>query len=235
MAANTDCGRDPGEDVFGGGRATFIVMKDDAQWNKFVDAHGGEDREFTRQMSGTGDGMLLHGIRTSAGSSPAQRKDHIVHQSVHMLNRYVWNLRGAHAWADEGLAYYYTLKVLESLSTYCVALKKGNYAKPGNEGGLKAWQDAANWKSKIKDLVRAKSDTPMRTLVLQPITQLEFDATVKAWCVVTWFMDSDRDKWLETLAQLRDGGKDEPVLQGLWGKGLEELDDDWHRWVIKTY
>ena len=64
---------------------------------------------------------------------------------------------------------------------------------------MKAWQDAANWKSKTKELVRAKSDTPMRTLLLQPITQLEFDATVKSWCVVTWFMDTDRDKWVDTL------------------------------------
>jgi hypothetical protein len=152
-----------------------------------------------------------------------------------MLNKYVWNVRGSHAWVDEGLAYYYTLKVLETTSTFCVALKKGNYDKPGDEGGMKEWQDAANWKTKIKDLVRSKNDVPMRTLVMQPITQLEFAATVKAWCVVTWFMDTDRDRWLETLAQLRDGGRDEPVLQGLWGKGLEELDDEWHKFVIKTY
>jgi hypothetical protein len=231
-----DFGRDPTDDAFEGGTATFVVMQDDAQWNLFVDRYGGEDKEFTRQCSGTGDGMLLRGIRSGAGSTPMQRKDQIVHGSVHMLNRYVWGLESSrHAWADEGLCYYYSLKVLDSVATFCVALKKGNYAKPGNEGGMKEWLNAANWKSKIKDLVRAKSDVPMRTLILQPLTQLEFDATVKAWCVCTWFMDTDRDKWIETLSQLRDSAKGEPVLQGLWGKGLEELDDDWHRWVIKTY
>jgi len=230
-----DLNMDPTQDAFEGQQATFVLMSTEDQWNKFVDTYGGEDKEFTRKMSGTGDGRLMQGIRNSQGSNVPTRKDHVVHRAVHMLNLFVFRLPGQHAWADEGLAYYYTLKVLESTSTFCVALKKGNYAKPGNEGGMKEWENAANWKSKIKDLVRAKSDTPMRTLVLQPITQLEFDATVKAWCLVTWFMDTDRDKWIETLDQLRDGGKDEPVLQGLWGKGLEELDDEWHRWVIKTY
>jgi hypothetical protein len=152
-----------------------------------------------------------------------------------MLNRYVWSIRGRHAWVDEGLAYYYTLKVLESTSTYCVALKKGSYEKPGDEGGIKKWDDAANWKSKIKDLVKAKNDVPLRTLIYQPITTLEFQATVKSWCILTWFMDKDRDKWMSTMEQLKDASKSEDVLQAVWEKGLEELDDDWHKWVIKTY
>ena len=230
-----DIGRDPNEDVFRGGRAVYVVMQTDDQWNKFVDAYGGSDKEFTRQLSGTGDGNLLHGIRSNTGSTPAGRKDHIVHNSVHLLNKFVWNVRGTHAWIDEGLAYYYTLKVLETTATHCVSLKKGNYATPGDEGGLKKWDDAANWKSKIKDQVRAKNDTPLRTLIYQPITQLEFPATVKAWCIVTWFMDKDRDAWLSMMDQLRDNGNSEAVLQGVWEKGLEELDDEWHRWVIKTY
>ena len=79
------------------------------------------------------------------------------------------------------------------------------------------------------------NDVPIRTLVYQPITQLEFQATVKAWCLVTWFMDTNRDKWMSTLSQLKDRGAPEPVLQGTWEKGLEELDDEWHKWVIKTY
>ena len=230
-----DFARDPSEDVLGGGRIQFVVMQAEDQWNKFVDAYGGMDKEFTRQMSGTGDGNLLHGIASKAGSNPGGRKDHLVHQTVHDLNKFVWKIRGNHAWVDEGLAYYYTIKVLDTTSTHCVSLKKGNYEKPGDEGGIKAWDANANWKSKIKDLVKAKNDVPLRTLVMQPITQLEFQASVKAWCIATWFMDSDRDKWMETLAQFRDGGKPEPVLEGLWGKGLEELDDAWHAWVKKTY
>jgi len=229
-----DFGNDPAVDVFNGGKAAFVVMATDDQWNKFVDAYGGADKEFTRQMSGTGDGNLLHGIASKAGSTPAGRKDHIVHQAVHKLNRFVWSVN-RHAWIDEGLAYYYTLKVLETTATHCVSLKKGNYEKPGDEGGIKKWDDAANWKSKIKDLVRSKNDVPLRTLIYQPITQLEFQATVKAWCILTWFMDKDRDKWMETMNQLRDATKSEDVLQAVWEKGLEDLDDDWHKWVLKTY
>jgi tetratricopeptide (TPR) repeat protein len=229
-----DFGMDPTQDVFGGGKSLFVVMQTDDQWNKFVDAYAA-DKEFTRQLGGTGDGNLMHGIRTNAGSSPAGRKDHIVHQAVHQLNKFVWSIRGSHAWVDEGLAYYYTLKVLESTSTYCVSLKKGNYEKPGDEGGMKKWEDAANWKTKIKDLVRAKNDVPLRTLIYQPITQLEFPATVKAWCLCTWFMDTNRDKWISTLELMKAGSKSEDVLQSVWEKGLEDLEADWQKWALKTY
>lgn len=229
-----DFGTDPTSDVFEGGKALFIMMQTDDQWNRFVDAYAA-DKEFTRPLSGTGDGNLMHGIRAGPGSTPAGRKDHAVHTTVHMLNKFVWRIRGTHAWVDEGLAYYYSLKVLDSTATHCVSLKKGSYEKPGDEGGMKKWEDAANWKTKIKDLVRAKNDTPLRTLIYQPITQLEFPATVKAWCMCTWFMDTNRDKWISTLEQMREGMKSEDILQGVWEKGLEELDADWQKWAIKTY
>lgn len=230
-----DFGSEPAEDVFGGNQATFVVMQTDDQWNRFVDAYGGTDKEFTRKLGGTGDGNFLHGIRTNQGSNVAGRKDHVVHNTVHLLNKHVWMIRGSHAWVDEGLAYYYTLKVLESTSTHCVALKKGSYEKPGDEGGMKSWEDAANWKTKVKDLVRSKNDVPLRTLIYQPITQLEFAATVKAWCMCTWFMDTNRDKWIETLQSMKSGMNSEDVLQSVWEKGLEELDATWQKWALKTY
>jgi tetratricopeptide (TPR) repeat protein len=230
----TDFGMDPSVDVFGGGRLTFVVMQTDDQWNKFVDAYGGADKEFTRQMSGTGDGNLLRGTASKQGSTVRGRTDQLVHQTVHSLNQFHWKV-GHAAWIDEGLAYYYTLKVLETTSTFCVSLKKGNYVKPGNDGGIKEWGDAANWKPKIKELVLAKNDVPLRTLVNQPITQLQFDATVKAWCVVTWLMESDRDKFMQVLSQVGEQTKSEIVLQGLYEKGLEELDDAFHEHVRRTY
>lgn len=230
----SDFGMDPTQDVFGGERMTHLVLLTDEQWNKYIDAYGGSDKEFTRQMGGTGDGRLLHVIRTTQGSNPVGRQDHLLHTSVHGLNQFVWRVHDA-AWLNEGLAYYYTLKVQETTSTFCVSLKKGDYAKPGNEGGMKQWGDVDNWKPKIKDLVLAKNDVPMRTLVNQRITELQFDATVKAWCVVTWLMELDRDKFIEVLRQIGADTKSEVVLQGSYGKGLEELDDDFKKHVKKTY
>ena len=221
----SDFGRDPTEDVFDGHRMTHVVMLTDDQWNKFVDVHGGSDKEFIRQMSGCGDGRFLRGMRTTQGSNPTSRLDHLIHSSVHALNDRVWKV-GDVAWLDEGLAYYYTLKVQETSSTFCVSLKKGDYAKPGNEGGMKEWGDVNNWKSKIKALVQKKNDVPMRTLVNQRITELQFDATVKAWCVVTWLMEADRDTFMSVLGEIGGGTKSGVVLEGTYGKGLEELDDE---------
>lgn len=230
----SDFGMDPTQDVFGGARMRFVVMQTDAEWNKFVDAYGGADKEFTRQLSGTGDGNLLHGIASKAGSTPVGRQDHLLHSAVHALNRYVWKIRDT-AWLDEGLTYYYTLKVQETTATHCVSLRKGNYAKPGNEGGIKEWGDVDNWKPKIKELVQAKNDAPLRTLVNQRITELQFDATVKAWCVATWLMDLDRDRFIDVVRQIGDGAKSEDVLQSFYEKGLEELDDAFRKHVLKTY
>lgn len=229
-----DFGIDPADDVFHGHRMTYVVMQTDPQWNSFVDAYGGTDKEFTRQLSGTGDGGFLHGVRSRQGSTPAGRKDQLVHNTVHTLNKHVWRVEG-HAWINEGLAYYYTLKVLETTSTHCVALKKGDYANPGDTGGIKKWDDPANWKSKLKEQVRGKADAELRALVYIPIQTLEYAASVKAWGVITWMMDVDRDRWISTLEQLRSGMKDEDALQGVWEKGLEELDAEWRKWVVKTY
>ncbi len=151
-----------------------------------------------------------------------------------MLNRKVWGFQGG-AWINEGLAYYYTVKVQETCFTHCVALKKGNYAKPGDEGGLKDWGDPANWKPNIKTQVQKKNDVPLRTLILKPITQLEFDATIKAWSIITWMMEKDRDTFIGLLRQMRENNKHLMLVESMFEKGCEEIDEEWQRYVIRNY
>ncbi len=231
-----DFTHDPGEDVFEGHRALFVVCKTDDQWNALVDAYGGNDKEFTRKLAGMGLSDLGRGVRSDKGSSLESRRDLIVHQAVHMLNRRIWRL-GDRAWLDEGLAYYYTLKVLESCLAFCVAQKKGDYANGHqDEGGMKEWGDPDGWKPLLKAWVQKKDDTALRTVVMQPITKLEFRDSVKAWSVTSWLMDLDRDKFMSMLDQLKDPRvKQENVIQGTYSKGLEELDDEWHKYVLKCY
>ncbi len=229
----SDLGIDPTKDVFGGRRATFVFMEDGDQWQKFCDAFGGDD--FTRKTGGTGDtGGLIFGHRMRETSSPVLRKDGALHQAVHMLNLKVFDMRGG-AWINEGLAYYYSVKVQETCLTHCVALKKGQYANQGREGGLKDWNDASNWKPNVKELVRRKADIELRELVIKPITQLEFEATIKAWSVIQWMMDTDRDRFIALLDRLGGRGNHVRILESEFDKSLEDIDIAWREYVLRNY
>ena len=246
-----DFGKDPGEDVFDRGQMVFVICGTEEQWNKCVDTYGGADKEFTRQLGGMGVSDMVRIIRGSRqdqkvdkgggkseiqlGSTLESRRDMLVHLTVHTLNRRVWRLSDK-AWLDEGLAYYYSLKVLESCLTHCVAQKKSDYAGAKDEGGLKKWDDPNGWKPLLKEMVRKKDDTPLRTVAMQPLTKLDFRDTVKAWGVASWLMDLDRDKFTSVLDQMLDPAvKQDNVIQGTYGKGYEDLDEDWHRFALKSY
>lgn len=228
----SDLGIDPTKDVFGR-RATIVIMEDGDQWQKWCDAFGGDD--FTRKCGGTGDtGGLVYGHRMQESSTPILRKDSALHQAIHMLNLKVFNMQGG-AWINEGLAYYYSVKVQETCLTHCVALKKGQYANQGQEGGLKDWNDAANWKPNVRELVQRKADVELRELVLKPITQLEFEATIKSWSVIQWMMDTERDRFIALLERLGGQTNHVKVLESEFDKSLEDLDVDWREYVLRNY
>jgi hypothetical protein len=49
-------------------------------------------------------------------------------------------------------------------------------------------------------------------------------------------MDLDRDKFTSILDQMLDPAvKQENVIQGTYGKGYEDLDEEWHRHALKCY
>ena len=228
----SDLGIDPTRDVFGS-NATFVFMEDNDQWQKWCDAFGGDD--FTRKTGGTGNhGSLVFGHRMTETSTPFLRKDGAIHQMIHMLNLKVFNMQGG-AWINEGLSYYYTVKVQESTATHCVALKKGDYARPGDEGGMKDWLDAANWKPNVRELVSRKGDVELRALVIKPITQLEFEATIKAWSVLSWMMDEDRDRTITLLGRLGGQSNHVGVLESAFEKSLEQIDKEWREYVLRNY
>jgi tetratricopeptide (TPR) repeat protein len=247
-----DFGKDPGEDVFDRAKMTIVIVGTEDQWNKAVDVYGGPEKEFSRQLSGLGVTEMNHIIRGGKadksvdkgggkkeiqyGSSIESRRDQLVHGVVHTLNHRVWKLSDK-AWLDEGLAYYYTIKVLETCLTHCLAIKRGDYANSNkDEGGMKEWDEPGNWKPLLKDMVRKKNDTPLRGIAMQPLTKLDFRDTVKAWGVATWLMDLDRDKFTSVLDQMLDPAvKQENVIQGSYGKGYEDIDEDWHRFALKSY
>ena len=121
--------------------------------------------------------------------------------------------------------------------THCLAIKRGDYANSNkDEGGMKEWDEPGNWKPLLKEMVRKKNDTALRGIAMQPLTKLDFRDTVKAWGVASWLMDLDRDKFTKVLDQMLDPAvKQDVVIQGEYGKGYEELDEDWHKYALKSY
>lgn len=231
----SDFGIDPTKNVFGSKRAAFFFMETDEQWHKYVDTYGGSHKELTKKMGGTGDHQGLNYASRKGNSNPASRKDSTAHRTAHMLNHKVHHVR-QRAWLDEGMAYYYSIKVLETTLTHCVSLKEGKYAKQKRVGGIKDWKDHNNWKPNLKVLVQAKDDIPLRTLVNKTVAELEYEMTVKAWGLITWMMDTDRDRYHKFLDQHRSNYQNQiAILQGLFKKGLEEIDDDWHKFVIRNF
>ncbi len=227
-----DLGVEPTKDVFGR-RAQFVFMEDGDQWTKWCDVYGRS--ELSRKMGGTGDHAgLVDGHRIMDGHTPILRKDSAVHSAIHMLNLKVFQLQGG-AWIDEGLAYYYTVKVQETCLTHCVAEKEGDYARPGKEGGLKDWGEPGNWKPNVKELVRRKADLELRALVQKPLTQLEFDATIKAWAVISWMMDTDRDRFIELIGSLRGVTNHVKAIEQQYEMGMEELDQQWRTYALRNY
>jgi hypothetical protein len=106
----------------------------------------------------------------------------------------------------------------------------------GEEGGYKKWDNPDGWKPLLKALVAKKNDTPLRSVTMLPITKLDFIDTVKSWSVASWLMDLDRAKFMSVLDQMLDRAvKQENVIQGTYGKGLEEIDEDWKKYVKKCY
>ncbi len=101
---------------------------------------------------------------------------------------------------------------------------------------MKDWQDPHDWKPLVKEIVQKKDDMPLRTLLNQPVTKLEFHATIKSWSIITWLMDKDRDRFIEYLDQMKTNSRNqEAILQGLYKKGIEEIDEDWKAYVLRNY
>ncbi len=232
----SDLGLDPTRDVFRGRRAMFCLMETDDQWNTWVDTYASNDPEFTRKMSGTSNSSGLHaGKRNKKGHGPTTRKDGVVHTTIHFLNHFVFRT-DQFAWLNEGLSYYYTVKVQESTLTHCVAKKAAKYGGQKAMGGYKDWKKSENWKPNLKEWVNSKSDEALRSLVNKPLAKLEFEATVKSWGVITWMMDTDRDSFIRLLKALQENPSDqEEVIQKIYKKGLEELDEEWRRYVSRNF
>jgi tetratricopeptide (TPR) repeat protein len=229
-----DVGDSPETQVWPG-RAFFLVLEYKDQWNRYVDkfVHGGpKQKELTKKCVGQHNSGNVHAARYLGESDDAlSAKDGLVHTTAHFLVFHHFNIQ-KEAWLQEGFAYYYTIKVLDSTNTHCVAL--GTYHNP--EGGLKDWGDSTNWRELVKNEVVSHADPDLRSFHVKVTAELRYKESVKAWSLITWLFDKHREKFLEWLELVgKEGTTQDEAFQKLFGWSLEEVDREWRDYVRENY
>lgn len=236
-----DVGRDPTEDVFGGRVAELCVVSTKPRWDAWVDAvSNAKDKAWTKESNTSRDlSNLVAGTLRVETAEHVDTRDPLLHHAAHFMNHVVWKCEW-NAWVSEGLAYYYTVKVQETTRTHCVARTDGGYAEGAAVGGNKDWTISELWKPFLKDVVAKKNDRELRAIMGTPLATLDLAASVKAWGVVSFLMDHEREKFLAFLAGVRDrrdtkAETPEAVFEKVFARSIEQVDKEWRAYAVRAY
>lgn len=234
-----DVGIDPTTDVFGGKKVDLVVVSDQPAWERWVDQFSNSaDPAWTKESTTSRSYHLLRGgVKRVETAEHIDTRDPLLHHAAHFIGQAVWKSR-EHAWLDEGLAYYYTVRIQDTTRTSCLDKNVSGY---GNNqdivGGDKDWAQSERWRDYLRQIVKAKADTELRKILMTPLATLQLPDSVKAWAVVTWFMDKSRDKFIAFLKLVRDEPDldQEKTLQEMYGKGIEDIDNEWREYALRAF
>ena len=234
-----DVGIDPETDLFEGRKIDLCVVSTPGPWHRWVDEFSNSaDKEWTKQSTTSWSWFTLRaGVLRVETAEHVDTRDPLLHHAAHFLSQAVWKSK-KHPWLDEGLAYYYTVKIQDTTRTSCLDKNVTGY---GNNqdivGGDKDWTQSERWRDFLRHIVSRKADTELRKILMTPLATLQLPDSTKAWAFVTWLMDTDRDKLIAFLTRVRDEPEldQEAALQELFGKGMEQLDDEWRAWVLRAF
>ena len=232
-----DIGKDPTLDVFEGKKARFAVVSTQPLWEKWVDGFSNApDKKWTKESNIYVDKKAFNaGTLRSETAEEVDTRDPLLHHATHMLNHVLWDASRV-AWIDEGLTYYYTVKIQETTRTHCVQRAGGGYGEGEAIGGNKDWNQSEFWRQYLRDLVKSKNDLELRTLLNRKLAVLELPHTVKAWALISWLMEKERDKFLTFMTELKKGeAKQEDLLQKIFGKSVEDIDKAWRAYAARAY
>lgn len=240
-----DAGLDPSQDVFEGRQLRFDVVSEKSRWDKWVDkvSEAPADKiQWTKEGSVYPNLVKYFvGVLRVETAEHVDTRDPLLHRAVHQLNWRVWGITQREAWLDEGLAYYYTVKVQETTRTHCVqkATERGEYGAETQIGGDKEWEASEGWRLLLRSLVRKKQDVDLRIIMGRPLATLDQPQTVKSWGFVSWLMDNRREEFLEFLSEYKDRtDRDEKiwdVLQRVMGASVDDLDKEWRAFAHTAY
>jgi hypothetical protein len=228
-----DLGRDPSENAFPS-LVRMVVCDSDAEWNTFVNTFVTRNRDFYRTLEGCWADGWVYGMRPPPDGSDETRRDHLVHRAVHAVDQFALGIFWPH-WADEGLAHLTTIRVQGMTRTWCMAPSRSEYAKLDQPGGKSGWVDEKEWRSIVRASAVAHDDLPLRTLVSQPFPELGFAGVMKAWSVLDWLRTDDPASFRALLPKFRTSKDGTAAIESHFGRGLEALDEEWRRYVVRSY
>lgn len=234
-----DAGIDPTTDVFEGKKLEMCVVTTQPLWERWVDKFSTyKDKAWLKQSNTYRDiREKIAGTLRVETAEHVDTRDPLLHHAAHVLTFSVWGIN-YYAWLDEGLAYYYTVKVNETTRTHCVAKSGGGYAEGPEIGGDKDWAVSEMWRQYLRQMVRGKNDVDLRGIVNKKLETLDLPQTVKAWGVISWLMDKHRTKTLAMLEALKENRNKRPapeVIEEVFGRTLEDIDKAWRAYAVRAY
>jgi hypothetical protein len=220
------------EDLFKGQKYYFVILKDKAQHQKWVDATYKTDNEALKKLArdeavATG-GYPRHEVFQETRPD-AFLQDDVIHSTAQTLMG-LW-CGEKHCWVLEGMAMHFTRLMKESAMMHCIDLSG---TSPKNKG--KNYTDPADWPVVCRVWVREGKD-PDLTTILKRTNFGEFDGAdaVKSWSLVEFLLAQHREKFITFLQQFKEGKDVEQALKEAWGWTINDLDYRWKQYVKVAY
>lgn len=228
-----DVGRDPTTAVFPS-LVRMVLCDNESDWTQWIDKFVPRNKEYYRGLEGVWGDNWQYGMKLPADGSDETRRDHLVHRAVHAVDSFVLGVFWP-SWVDEGLAHLTTIRVQGMTRTWCLAPSASEYAKISKGGAKTGWVDEKEWRALARAAAAARDDLPLRTLVSQPFPSLGFPGVQKAWSILEYWQANDEASFRTLLPQFRAAKDPAAMIEKHFGKGLEAIDEDWRRYVMRMY
>ncbi|HEX7898722.1 MAG TPA: hypothetical protein VF950_13245 [Planctomycetota bacterium] len=219
------------EDLLGGRRVNWCVLKDKAQYVRFVDvfhkAASPAHKELTLRCRATGGGGAQ--VIYQDNDPIPLLEDWVVHYTTQMLIG-AWT-KSEYCWLQEGLAFHFTRLMKDTALLHCVDLAG---TSPENKG--KNYTQPEDWPIVCKVWVRDGKDPDINAIVkCTNFAELDGAEAVKSWSLVEFLLAEHRDKFIAFCKELS-GDKDlETALKTAWGWSTSDLDQRWKQYVKMAY
>jgi hypothetical protein len=219
-------------DLYNGQKYVFVILKDKAQHQKWVDATYKTDNAAMKKLARE-EAVATGGFPRSEvyqeTRPDAFLQDDAIHNTAQTLMA-LW-CGEKHCWVLEGMAMHFTRLMKESAMVHCVDLAG---TSPKNKG--KNYTDVADWPVICRVWVREGKD-PDLTTILKRTNFGEFDGAdaVKSWSLVEFLLGQHREKFITFLQQFKEGKDVEQSLKEVWGWTINDLDYRWKQYVKVSY
>src|SRR5579859_6155291 len=218
-------------DLFGGRKFVFVVLKDKAQHERWVDATYKTDNAAWIKLAkeAVATGHYPRGEIYQETRPDAFLHDDVIHKTAQSLME-LW-CGESHCWVLEGMALHFTRLMKETAIMHCVDLAG---TSPKNKG--KNYSDPADWPVVCRVWVREGRD-PDLTTIMKRTNFGEFDGAdaVKSWSLVEFLLAQHRDKFIAFLQKFKEGKEVEAALKEVWGWTINDLDYRWKQYVKVAY